>query len=73
MIELRHNDAQIEAGEVEYEMAMQLWVHGGLLCILSCMEGGYEGCQLDMVRFEHHFMEGHDPVDVIWVWAIIPR
>jgi hypothetical protein len=30
-------------------------------------------CQFDTVGFESSLVEGHHPVDFVWVWAIIPR
>jgi len=55
------------------KIAMQLRVGSDLLRVRLCVEGGYERRQLDTLGFECRFVEGHDPVDIVWVRAIIPR
>jgi uncharacterized Zn finger protein len=44
-----------------------------LIRVALSVEGRDERCQFDTIGFECGLVEGHRPVDVVWVRAIVSR
>jgi hypothetical protein len=62
---------RVESREVEGEPAVEIGIGFQFIRVVSSVKGRDKRCQFDTVGFEGGLVEGHDPVDVVWVWAIV--
>jgi hypothetical protein len=62
----------VEACDIDRVITVDIGMGFDLVCVRSCVEGRDERRQFDSVGLERRLMEGHHPVDIVWVGAI-PR
>jgi hypothetical protein len=64
---------RVERREVEREPAVEIGMGFDFVRVASSVERRDKWSQFDAVGFECGLVEGHHPVDIVWVWAIVPR
>ena len=65
-----HQQDVVEACEIEWVITVDIGSGFDLVCARSCVEGRDQRRQFDLIGLERRPVEGHHPVNIVWVGAI---